>query len=43
MDDGSITNSGIILTTKSLKSKELKLLQEVLKSKYKLETTIKNK
>lgn len=42
MNDGSITNSEIILATKSLKVKELKLLQEVLKSKYNLETTIKN-
>lgn len=42
MNDGSITNSGIILATKSLKVKELKLLQEVLKSKYNLETTIQS-
>jgi len=42
MDDESISNFGIRLATNSLKIKELKLLQEVLKTKYNLETTIQN-
>jgi LAGLIDADG DNA endonuclease family len=41
-DDGCIANSGIRLATNSLKVKELQLLQDVLKSKYNLETTIQN-
>jgi hypothetical protein len=46
MDDGCIANSGIRVATNratnSFKVKELQLLQDVLKSKYNLETTIKN-
>ena len=40
MDDGGITNSGIRIATNSFKLKEVELLNDVLKSKYNLETTI---
>ena len=40
MDDGGWTNYGIRIATNSFKHKEVELLQEVLKSKYNLETTI---
>ena len=41
MDDGGWTNYGIRIATNSFKLKEVELLQDVLKSKYNLETTIK--
>jgi len=40
MDDGGRTNYGIRIATNSFKLKEVELLQDVLKSKYNLETTI---
>jgi hypothetical protein len=40
MDDGGWTNYGIRIATNSFKLKEIELLQDVLKSKYNLETTI---
>jgi ubiquinol-cytochrome c reductase cytochrome b subunit len=40
MDDGGWTNSGVRIATNSFKLKDIELLQAVLKSKYKLETTI---
>jgi hypothetical protein len=40
MDDGGWTNYGIRIATNSFKLKEVELLQDVLNSKYKLETTI---
>ena len=40
MDDGGWTNDGIRIATNSFKLKEVELLQDVLNSKYKLETTI---
>ena len=42
MDDGGFANYGIRLSTNSFKLKEVELLQDVLKSKYNLETTIQN-
>jgi hypothetical protein len=42
MDDGGFANYGIRLATNSFKLKEVELLQEVIKSKYNLETTIQN-
>ena len=42
MDDGGFTNYGIRLATNSFKLKEVELLQDVIKSKYNLETTIQN-
>jgi hypothetical protein len=42
MDDGGFANNGIRLATNSFKLKEVELLQDALKSKYNLETTIKN-
>jgi len=42
LDDWGFSNYGIRLTINSFKLKEVKLLQDVIKSKYKLETTIKN-
>ncbi len=43
MDDGGLANYGIRIAVNCFKFKEVELLQDVLKSKYKLETTIKNK
>jgi len=40
MDDGGWTNSGVRIASNSFKFKEVELLQDVLNSKYKLETTI---
>jgi len=40
MDDGGWTNYGIRIATNSFKLKEVELLQDVIKSKYNLETTI---
>jgi len=40
MDDGGWTNYGIRIATNSFKLKEIELLQDILKSKYNLETTI---
>jgi LAGLIDADG DNA endonuclease family len=40
MDDGGWTNYGIRNATNSFKLKEVELLQDVIKSKYNLETTI---
>ena len=40
MDDGGWTNSGIRIATNSFELKEVELLNDVLKSKYNLETTI---
>ncbi len=40
MDDGSWTNYGIRIASNSFKLKEVELLQDILKSKYNLETTI---
>ena len=40
MDDGGWTNSGIRIATNSYELKEVELLNDVLKSKYNLETTI---
>jgi hypothetical protein len=42
MDDGGLSNYGIRLSINRFKLKEVELLQDVIKSKYKLETTIKN-
>jgi len=42
MDDGGITKSGVRIASNSFKIKEVELLQDVLISKYKLETTIQN-
>jgi len=42
MDDGGFANYCIRLTTNSFKLKEVELLQDVIKSKYNLETTIQN-
>jgi len=46
MDDGGFANYGLRLclrlSTNSFNLKEVELLQEVLKSKYNLETTIQN-
>jgi hypothetical protein len=42
MDDGGFANYGIRLATNSFKLKEVELLQDVIKSKYNLETTIQN-
>ena len=42
MDDGGFANYGIRVATNSFKLKEVELLQDVLKSKYNLETTIQN-
>jgi hypothetical protein len=42
MDSGCFANSGIRLATNSFKLKEVELLQDVIKSKYNLETTIQN-
>jgi hypothetical protein len=42
MDDGGWTNYGVRIATNSFKLKEVELLQDVLKSKYNLETTIQN-
>jgi hypothetical protein len=42
MDDGGLTNSGIRIATNSFNLKEVELLQDVLKSKYNLNTTIQN-
>jgi len=42
MDDGGWTNYGIRIATNSFKLKEIELLQDILKSKYNLETTIQN-
>lgn len=42
MDDGGWTNYGIRIASNSFKFKEVELLQDVLKSKYNLETTIQN-
>jgi len=41
MDDGGFSNYGIRLSINRFKLKEVELLQDVIKSKYKLETTIK--
>ena len=41
-DDGGFSNYDIRLSINSFKLKEVELLQDVIKSKYKLETTIKN-
>ena len=40
MDDGGWTNYGIRIANNSFKLKEVELLQDVIKSKYNLETTI---
>jgi len=40
MDDGGWTNYGLRIATNSFKLKEVELLQDVIKSKYNLETTI---
>lgn len=40
MDDGGWVNSGIRIATNSYKLKEVELLNDSLKSKYKLDTTI---
>jgi len=40
MDDGGWTNYGVRIASNSFKLKEVELLQDVLKSKYNLETTI---
>jgi ubiquinol-cytochrome c reductase cytochrome b subunit len=42
MDDGCWTNYGIRIATNNFKLKEVELLNEVIKSKYNLETTIQN-
>ena len=42
MDDGGWTNYGVRIASNSFNLKEVELLQDVLKSKYKLETTIQN-
>src|SRR5882762_9685205 len=42
MVDGCFANCGIRLATNSFKVKEVKLLQDVLKSKYNLEKKIQN-
>jgi hypothetical protein len=42
MDDGGWANYGIRIATNSFKLKEVEVLQDILKSKYKLETTIQN-
>lgn len=42
MDDGGWTNSGVRIACNSFKFKEVELLQDVLNSKYNLETTIQN-
>jgi hypothetical protein len=42
MDDGGFANYGIRIATNSFKLKEVELLQDVIKSKYNLETTIQN-
>ena len=43
MDDGCFTNYGIRIATNSYKLKEVELLNDAIKSKYNLETTIKKK
>ena len=40
MDDGCWTNYGVRIATNSFELKEVELLNDVLKSKYNLETTI---
>lgn len=40
MDDGDWVNSGVRIATNSFKLKEVELLNDVLKSKYNLDTTI---
>ena len=40
MDDGGWTNSGVRISTNSFELKEVELLNDVLKSKYNLDTTI---
>ena len=40
MDDEGWTNSGVRISTNSFELKEVELLNDVLKSKYNLETTI---
>ena len=40
MDEGGWTNSGVRISTNSFELKEVELLNDVLKSKYNLETTI---
>ena len=40
MDDGGWTNSGVRISTNNFELKEVELLNDVLKSKYNLETTI---
>jgi LAGLIDADG DNA endonuclease family protein len=42
MDDAGYTNYGLRIATNSFKLKEVELLQDVIKSKYDLETTILN-
>lgn len=42
MDDGGWANSGIRIATNSFSLKEVELLNDVLKSKYNLETTIQS-
>jgi len=42
MDEGGWTNYGIRIAINSFKLKGVELLQDVLKSKYNLETTIQN-
>jgi hypothetical protein len=42
MDGGAFANYGVRLASNSLKLKEVELLQDVIKSKYNLETTIQN-
>ena len=42
MDDGGFANYGLRVATNSFKLKEVELLQDVIKSKYNLETTIQN-
>ena len=40
MDDGGWTNNGVRIATNSFELKEVELLNETIKSKYNLETTI---
>lgn len=42
MVDGGKANYGVRIATNSFKLKDVELLQDVLKSKYNLETTIQN-
>ena len=42
MDDGGFANYGLRIATNSFKLTEVELLQDVIKSKYNLETTIQN-